>query len=308
MNQNSPFQTNAHPSSMGGQQQPTGGTSMGNQEDIFGGASPSHNIFGAGQQQQQQQQLGNMPQNMPQQPPQDPTNMSPANPQPNSGMHAQPNPDVQGGSQQQQGQQEGASPLDKFTPKEDNGDNGQGQQQQEQQQPASVFDASQDDWRKIAARQDYSNTLSDENFNKILNGDAGALREVLNSVGQQAFVNASFASSRVSRAGLENQFKQFQQDQLPNILRDQSFSNAFEANDHAVLKHPAVAPLVQQQQQVLRNQYPNASPKEIQEKVVEYFQGVAQAFTTNQQQEQRASQPVTGEEQGGAGGLDQLFE
>jgi hypothetical protein len=225
-----------------------------------------------------------MPNGMPQQPPV----------APNGGKPVEP---------------EGGSPLDKFSKVDDTNSKPNGEDSDKPTDPEgtnntpakSVFDSTTGDYAKLVEQTDFVGEISEEVVTAMANGDMSGLKDIINGAARHAFASASFAASQVAKRGLTNQFEQFQSEQLPNVLNDYSHNQAFKQNKHEVLSHPSVAPLVEQQTNVFRSQFPNASPTEIQEKVTEYFTEVAKAFTGSQQQQEQT------EADAGKTGLEDLF-
>jgi hypothetical protein len=211
------------------------------------------------------------------------------------------------------GAQQGASPLDAFVQKPDNGSQPEGGPQGGQpaaqpaaQEPAkSIFDNDVKAYNNMFANTNFAGEISPESMQKVLQGDAAELMNVINTAARAAAANASYVSARVANSGMTSHFDQFQQNTLPGLLTDHSFQQGWSNNKDAILSHPAVAPLVQQQTATFRSQFPQASVNEIQEKVVEYFKAVAGAFGQQQEQQQAAAeQPEGGTERTG---LEKLF-
>ena len=280
------MQTNAHPQNINTQARPF--TPNSDPFDNPNGQNVFQNMLG----QQaatppQGTEPSNMPNGMPQQPPQGHVVDQQYSNSMTGGMGAPQQPQPQGDTPQfQQAPSGGESPLDQFLPNNDNGTEGQGQQQPvagadnngQPSTPVSIFDNKPDDYLKLASAQDYASTLTPETMQQIMNGDVQAFAAVLNDVGRRAFAQAAFASGRVANTGIKQQLEQYTSGTLSQMLQDNNFQNAYQSNDHAILKHPAVAPLVQTQMQAFRNQFPTATPQEIQAKVVEYFNTVGKAF------------------------------
>lgn len=268
--------------------------------DPFGGGA---NIFQVAAQKKAQAEMPDntpMPPNMPQQPPQHKTEQPMQNSM-TGGTGEQP--------QQQQQPNKGASPLDEFVSQSDNnneagGSQQQQPQQQQQQQQSSIFDTKIEDLMAVAERQDYAGEITPETIQQIMQGDISALSGLLNQVGRRAFANAAFASSRMASKGVSEQFERFQNDTLPNVLKDNSFAQARQGIDHSILKHPSVAPLVDAQMNNLRNQFPNATPEEIRSMTEKFFESFASELTgTNQRMEQEQQQ----QQNAGPTDLQKLF-
>lgn len=278
--------TNAHPSSTGSFGSFSGGS---NPFDHTGG-----NIFEQAAQRQQQQQNphGVMPSNMPQVPPQPEVNKTEAQVPVQDHMNGTPNQGVNPQTPQQP--VEGASPLDQFIQSSDNTDQGGNNSTQEPQTPPSVFDSNIDQFRTLAQNQNYAAGVTQEKLQAVLQGDVNALMDMLNDVGRNAFANASFASSQIAKSGFNSQLEQFQSTTLPQVLTDNNHRQALQTNGNEILKHPAVAPLVESQTQALRNQFPNASPQEIQDKVMEFFTSFAGLMTNQVAEQQQPQAPADG--------------
>lgn len=209
---------------------------------------------------------------------------------------------AEGGSPSSEGGNQGGSPLDKWHKKPDNkgepagkpdGDNSEGNDSENSDDP---FGYGRDDYHRLVANANLAGEISEESVQKILSGDAQELSRVINEAARNAVSTASLISARVSRAGVQQNLQNFQQRDLQQILRDSQFKNEFETNKHEILSHPAVSPLVEQKAAELRNSFPNANPREIREKLEEYFQDLANVMsnagkqpTQQQQMEQRQS-------------------
>lgn len=222
---------------------------------------------------------------------------------------------AQGANPPANGEQQSASPLDQFLPPGDNGTQGNGQQQPPAAPapaapPApvkSIFDNTRDNYAKLVENTNFAGEITPEVMQSILGGDVQALVGVINTAARGAFAAASFSSAQVTKSGMATQFDQFQSDKLPTLLQDHSFQQGWANKGDAILNHPAVQPLVEQQTAMFRSQFPQAGVNEIQTKVVDYFKTVAAAFNTTDNGQQGSGTPANAQEGEQKTGLEQLF-
>jgi len=203
-------------------------------------------------------------------------------------------------------QEQGGSPLDQFSPKVDNEDKDKGAKVEQPAPAKSIFDNDKAAYAKLVESTDFAGEVTQEMMTAILGGDIQILTNVINNAARGAFAAATFSSSQVAKSGIGTHMDNFQSQQLPGLLSDHSFQQGFQNNGDAVLNHPAVQPLVQQKTQDLRSQFPQASVNEIQEKVVEYFKAVGQAFNTTDNG-QKGSSTLADAQDTGQSDLELLF-
>lgn len=271
----------------GGQPQQQQRSSFGAASDPFSQAGS--NIFDSLAQRQQAQQGGmeapqSGPGGMPVGAQQHPNMQSQAPNGGNMGAGMLPN----GGQQSQ-----GTSPLDNFAPKPDNDPNAKGEKpaatpEQQQQEARDLFGLGQEDFDKYTAEANYINQIDEEVATKALQGDMGALQQLLNSVARSAVSQSAFMSTRIAGQGVQNRLDKFGRE-VPNMINEHSTKQMF-VND-STMNHPAMKPMVESAMNAMKAQHPQASPQELHSKVKEYMNTMASVLSGNQQQEQQASQP-----------------
>lgn len=191
---------------------------------------------------------------------------------------------------------QGGSPLDNFAPQSHNAPNGSPaqqstpQQQQpqptpQQQQEIDYFNQGLDSYSAYTGNQSYIGDIDEAVATKALQGDMASLKQLLNSVAQSAVANSAFMSSRIAGKGVQSQLDAFGS-KVPNMIKEHQMKSMFA--DDKVMNHPAMRPMVETAMQSMRSQFPEATPTELQAKVREYMQTMAQVFQgqdPNQQQE-----------------------
>ena len=199
---------------------------------------------------------------------------------------------------------QGGSPLDKFVQKDDNKGDGK---KPEEKPTTSIFDNNVADYAKQIEGADFVGQLDEQTLQAIQGGDTSALVGVINAALRQGVATAAWMSGQVARHGMETQFNGFREDVLPGMLNDHAVTQQFSNNKHEILNHPAVQPLVEAQTNTIRQQFPQASAAEVQEKVVEFFTDFSKVMGMYGQQQnvQPTEDPSNTNTQGG---LSALFD
>jgi hypothetical protein len=200
--------------------------------------------------------------------------------------------------------QEGASPLDKYMRKPDNGNNPATQQQAPQGQPApaptpaekNFFDYTTKDYQGVYGKNDFvGESITPEIMTAIQQGDVQAFKNILNTAIANGASQSSYAVSQVAKAGVGQEFKNFSKGELAEILKGHTLDQQWAGVDSSVLKHPQVEPMARSKMQEFRTQYPEASEQEIVQATTEFFQDFMKVMSgANQQQEQQANPPTRG--------------
>lgn len=178
------------------------------------------------------------------------------------------------------------------------------QQQQQQQQPnaapaapTSPLDGYKDLWQPVAnanndanaplfnidaakiteaaSKANFTAGISPELAQAALKGDANALSQIINSSSQQAFAQATIASTKLIEQALEKH-GQRQAEQLPNMVKRQMVSDSLATNP--LYQHEATRPLLAALEQQLAAKHPNATAAQITEhaqKFIAEFANVA---------------------------------
>jgi hypothetical protein len=179
---------------------------------------------------------------------------------------------------------QGGSPLDKFSPQSNNTPNETASPQNAPQAtpapaPASapnIFDNTLESYQAhMAKQQNVAGTIDPELATKALSGDMDALGQMLNGVAQNAVAMSMHGSGRIAQQGMNANMDNFRTE-MPTMITDHQVSNVFQ-ND-ATMNHPALKPMVDGAMSMFRNQFPEASPQELQTKVQEYLHATSKVL------------------------------
>ena len=146
---------------------------------------------------------------------------------------------------------------------------------------------------------DFLSAAPAELVQKAQGGDTAALMTLINSVGQQAYAQATELNTKLIEAGVNNRIAGLQQ-VLPQQIRQQQVRESLAAGEQSkALLHPAVAPMVDMVQKQYEAAYPAATGAEIAALVQKHFTTAAQALApaaapSTAQQATSASQDFSG--------------
>lgn len=146
-----------------------------------------------------------------------------------------------------------------------------------------LFNTDQQKFSEAVNGMDFTKHVPKDVMEKVLTGDANALMQVINRVGQMAFSTATMSSREMiehanSRSG------QSMNDQIKEIVR------ATLAESQAVQRNPSfsdptVAPLLKEISGRLRAKFPEASPDELVGKSEEMLMAIAQKIVAGSPKE-----------------------
>lgn len=161
------------------------------------------------------------------------------------------------------------------------------------------FELNPETFNAQLAQMDFaSEAFTPELSAEILKGGPEAIKAmttVMNQVGRNSFAKAAQFTSKATEFGYTQSKKSIATD-LPSQLRKQAtVSSLYDV--HPNLRNPAVQPLVEMTTANLVEKYPNATPGEIQNLLVEYFDGVGGLFS-------RPEDPNTISQQNKSAGYD----
>ena len=215
----------------------------------------------------------------------------------NSDNGIQPN---QQQTQQQQNQQQ--NPLDSFTqlwqtPSQggQQSQNGQAQSGQNGQPAVASGPESRQyvntDLNAISGftkNINFAQNVPPELMEAAMGGDPKAMINIINGVAQSALAHSLQLNGSALNASLNSGLQQFGTT-LEGKFKDFSTKDrVYSSEDHKVLSHPAIQPLVETaRRQILQNN-PAATSAEVQQQLVSYFKEVSSAINPSQQQNQQA--------------------
>lgn len=207
-----------------------------------------------------------------------------------------PGGNVQPNSQQQQP----SSPLDDFntlweTPTPE----------QRSKQPKK-FVYPKFDPNKVSERVNqlnFAGSIPDDVLSKAAGGDLAAFRDVLNTVGRQAF-STGFSANNNLNSEMFNQFDQSISQRIPAQMKGIQ-NQAAVYSEMKNLNHPAVAPMLNKIVEQMQFMYPDATPEEISTNAKKYMVTMAQLITDNSNAN---SQQQDSQQQGQRGNAQQRNE
>lgn len=140
--------------------------------------------------------------------------------------------------------------------------------------PLFNYDATK--MQEAASKMNFAQGIDQELAQKAMGGDAAAFMQVLNAVGQNAFVQSAQLNSSVTEQGINTRLAAFDK-VLPTRI---SAANTNELlNNDPTLNHAAVQPLMKAMLEQTTKAYPNASTAERLDMVKQYMSQVAQTLT-----------------------------
>lgn len=175
---------------------------------------------------------------------------------------------------------------------QNNNNGGQQQQtQQQQQQQGPKYEGYTMAWDNKSVQErlnaaDFVGNIDQEMMTKAMSGDAQAFMQVLNTVAR----NSTMASMRAAHTFVDHGVKTGL-DRFDSGLDDRMRSYNIRSNnpEHEILSDPAVQPMVESLKERF-SQDPSLSPKQINDKVVAYFQKLSGAMGGSQQKQQQQTQ------------------
>lgn len=166
----------------------------------------------------------------------------------------------------------GQTPLDEYSKMYDTKPVGD----ENKSTPPDVLAASISDYAAAAGKLDFTRGIDPELSTKALAGDPVALMEMMNGVARNAFAQSSYSAGQVTKSALESRLNEVR-GSIPEMVRmQQAKAGMLDAN--SALKHPAAQPLVQAVQAKIAQQFPEATPAEIQNHTLTYLREVGGLF------------------------------
>lgn len=199
--------------------------------------------------------------------------------------------------------QQGSSPLDNYVAKPDNTPNNQAPAatpEAQTQEVRDMFNLGMDDFTKYTSEANYIDSIDEEVATKALQGDMGALQQLLNGVARSAVSQSAFMSTRIAGEGVNRRLDQFGQ-KVPGMINEHSTKQLM-VND-STMNHPAMRPMVDSATAAMKAQHPQATPQELHTKVREYMNTMAQVLNSNQQEPAAPTQ-----QEAAASNMQQFFE
>lgn len=147
---------------------------------------------------------------------------------------------------------------------------------------------------EAAQKANFAAGVNPELVQNALKGDVNAFLQVVNSVGQQAFAQATIASSKINEQQLQ-QFGTKQEAMIPGLVKRNLVSNTLQENP--LYKHEATRPLLSALEAQIASKFPNATANQITEHAQQFIAEFAKVAASNQpqtaeqqQQQQRQQQ------------------
>ena len=134
---------------------------------------------------------------------------------------------------------------------------------------------------KAAQQVDFTKMIPADLMEKVQKGDAAALLQVINTVGQGSYAQATAANAKIVEAALNRQAEKFMSEVLPQVLKQHQIGTQLAA-ENPLFNNPAVAPMLDMVKQQLTIKFPSASPQEITSKAQEYLTGFAAEIAGSQ--------------------------
>lgn len=137
--------------------------------------------------------------------------------------------------------------------------------------------------RQISQMNFVQGAISKEEAELINQGGEGALgvmAKALNTVAQNAFMQATLAAKNISSETMKQSLSHLDS-RVDERLRNQQVSSAL-AQANPILAHPAAKPMIEAIMPKIQTKHPEASPEEIRDKAVEYLMDFANAFNPHE--------------------------
>ncbi len=141
-----------------------------------------------------------------------------------------------------------------------------------------LFNISHEKMIESARKQDFLSAATPEQMAAIQEGGAAAFKamsEVMNSVAQNVYAQATFTTTKLIEAGLDKGGYAKQAD-VDSRIRSSSVSNSLR-DSNPLFAHAAAAPLLKMVQDQMLVKYPNATPQEISTMAQDYLTNFASA-------------------------------
>jgi hypothetical protein len=207
----------------------------------------------------------------------------------NSGTNIDPSTDPKNNADPTKGQSEG-SHLDNFAdifkmPVDDKG--------QAPVDPLAqpLITVDQKALGEIAGKMNFTSTITPEQLNKVLQErDPQALLDMMNSVGQRAFMAASLATMNVTETAFKKNNERFDQ-ALPDRIRTHQVQNS--SPKHSALNHPNAKPMVEALKSQIALANPQLSPERVTDMAENYFVSLAKDISAVDNKQIAANKPST---------------
>jgi len=133
---------------------------------------------------------------------------------------------------------------------------------------------------EAAGKANFTTGINPELIQSALKGDATALSQVINASSQQAFAQATIASTKLIEQALEKH-GQRQAELVPNMVKRQMVSDSMATSP--LYQHEATRPLLSALEQQLAAKHPNATAAQITEHAKNYIAEFAKIAGGNTQ-------------------------
>lgn len=157
----------------------------------------------------------------------------------------------------------------------------------EGQQPTGVFgNVDPKRFMEAAAKVDFSKAITPETLQAIqTGGEEGvkAFAAAMNSVAQNVYAQASFASTKITEQALEKARQAFIAE-IPNHIRASTASESLRA-ENPIFSHPAAAPILGAVQSQLAVKFPQASAAELTAMAKTYLENFASGVSPKKVEE-----------------------
>jgi len=143
--------------------------------------------------------------------------------------------------------------------------------------PAKPLDAAA--LSQVMAKADFSKAVTPDMLAAITAGGEGAgtaFTQAMNSVVQQAMVQATLINEQLTAKAVQNAIAATEA-KIPSLVRDQS-SAAFLQDSNPLFSNPAIKPVIDATRTQLMNQFPSDTPSQIAQKLNNYVQAMGEAF------------------------------
>lgn len=132
--------------------------------------------------------------------------------------------------------------------------------------------------KAAVAKMNFAGSVTPELAQKALQGDVQSLMQMLNSVGQNAFLAAMSAQGPIINSAFRTNNERFSA-ALPDHVRNVQIKQAVPENP--VLKHAAAAPILEAVKAQVAATNPSLSPTEVARHAENYFNVLAQDMVNN---------------------------
>ena len=206
---------------------------------------------------------------------------------PNNNQPPTPRPSEQGIIPSDKSNDSGAPSLDKYMKPKDNSP------KVEKDRGVDPYSFTNKEYGELMKGQNFTGEISPDIMTAIQQGDGSALATLINEAVANGGSMSAHLATQIAQRGTAYNMDNFRDSTLPDALNNHSFEQDWKNSDNDILKHPSVEPMVEQQRENFRRQYPDASPKQITEATRKYFDDFASAFSDSGNQKKQASQPKT---------------